>query len=223
MKRDLYFVDSADRIREVFEERAQLGLSPVSVLGVGYFRALRDAHDGGLEVDVNPRLLRSHVLSEIGKGMLTPFATEIFYFGETALSVRGWLLMGLQTESGKSELRSHGLGSLQLNFCEGQSLSDAVASLLSQLQMRVLDLRASQVVFLLDFDALSAHFSGAYTCAMFTRGQLIAEVAAWFANEWLHSCTLLVCPNSADFSELVLLARNVRLKSNVGSDFMFRF
>ncbi len=222
MRRDLYFVDSAARIREVLAEKVQGGLDVATSLGVGFFRGVSVNGDDGVGLQVSPALLRSHLLTRIGQGLVSPYSHEILYFGESSLSVCRWLLLGLQSRQPALDaalaLRKTDWPDLK----EANSVSEVVGALLRPVQTRVLDLRASQVVFLLDFDVLSQFVAGSIRQLSVGRKQLIAELVSWFSEEWLHPNTLLVCENSSDFSDLVLLARSVRLQSSSSEDLLFR-
>ncbi len=223
MRRDLFLVESAARIREVLAEKPKDGLDVATTLGIGYFRAEKLPQDTGIGVRVVPRLLRSHVYSKIGAGLVSPYSQEILYFGETSLSVSRWLLLGLQALPipRDAALVLKKTDWPDLTVC--RSLSDAVGALLRAVQTRTLDMRASQVVFLLDFDVFSDFLKGWLGALSFSRQDLIFEFVSWFIEEWLHPNTLLVCENAIDFADVINFARDVRLESPVSGELVFRF
>ncbi len=226
MRRDIHLVDSASRIRGILAEKLASGADLSSTLGVGCFRGV-SLGDTGVEVQVLPSLLKSHFLSEVGRGHVSPFAQEILYFGEASLSVSRWLLIGLQSSS---RFRTNGpRGQAALHWPEvrrAQSVSDVLAALWEVVQTRVLDLRAAVVVVVLDFDFLDGFvraWLGLAPGSGMERRQLIIEVLAWFADEWLHTSTILACENSADYEILIEESRAVRLKAGLAGDLVFRF
>ncbi len=227
MKRDLYLVHTATRIREIFEEKSASGADLSTGLGVGNFCCV-PLGDVGVEVRVQPALLHAHFLSEIGRGHVSPFSQEILYLGEASLSVCRWLLLGLQSTNSFLDGSGAEVPSLKLDWpdvLQAQSVADVVSALFRVVQSRVLDLRAAVVIVLLDFEVLEG-FVNAWLkvreIAFIDRRQLIIEVLAWFVDDWLHTSTLLVCDNLGDFAILVEEARGVRLQAGSVGELLFR-
>ncbi len=223
MKRELYFVDCAARVREILDNKISGEQEGSTALGVGYFRVENSPGEKGVSLHIVPSLLRPHFFSKVGRGLISPYSQEILYFGETAFSVCRWLMMGLQASASfQDELPSASKGAWpEMRDC--RLFPEAVDVLLRALQKRVLDLRASQVVVLLDFDVIEHFLRGWLASKAIPRPDLIYEVVSWFSEDWLHPNTLLVCDNSLDFEEMVQIARKVRRQTLVSDDFIFRF
>lgn len=227
MKRDLYLVQRSARIREILEEKAANGSDMSSSLGVGSFCCLPKG-DVGVDVKVQPSLLHSHFLSEIGRGHISPFSQDILYLGEASLSVCRWLLLGLQSTNGFLRGAESGSQDLKLDWGEvlqAQSAAEVVSALFGVMQSRVLDLRAVVVIVLLDFDLLMGFVNSwlkLREAPLVERRQLIIEVLAWFVDDWLHTSTVLVCENAQDFEILVEESRGVRLRAGSVGELLLR-
>jgi hypothetical protein len=223
LKRELYFVDCAARVREIVDNKTQDEHDGSATLGVGYFRVEDSPGDAGVSLHIVPSLLRPHFFSKVGRGLISPYSQEILYFGEAAFSVCRWLMLGLQSGPiSQDDVASSLKGAWpELKGC--RLFPEAVEVLLRALQKRVLDLRASQVVVLIDFDVLEHFFTGWLGPVVIPRNDLIFEVVSWFSEDWLHPNTVLVCDKGSDFEEMVHAARRVRRQTLISDDIVFRF
>jgi len=257
VQRELYLFKSEHRLNQFLNEFSTDGELPESVLGLGFFavRDKKELTEPGVDLCVSPVFLKATLYRAMAQDAVLPFSSDPIFLGSAAglddkvggwsmrrktsepldvRSVRRWILSSLHPYFGLSQ---EGDDKQRLLTChrelaEAQGISDAVAVLLREMFRRVLNMRASTVLFAPDTQMLEIFFSEMarwrLTQGYFARLRdflrlppvdrrelILREMLVWLVEESVNDRVIVLCRSPAEYDQLVLdsryLLRNIAI------------
>ena len=263
VQREVFFFENTQRLHEFLSGVRASGESLESVVGVGLFagQAAPPPHEG-LELVVSPPFLKPQLLAEIGRGRLHPLSYQPLFLGASegwsgstpsavsaapgvdpevlsTASIKRWILLGIHPVLLFSNKKFAEAAQFPAEYTDMQSIEEGVAVLLRGLFNKVMGLRASAVLFLLDSNLLRQFFqeiaqwrqsSGSSRSfqdyldrdEVAQKSLLLREIVSWIAEEVLHPKVAVLCENTHQWRALMADARHLLLKSPACRDVMFR-